>query len=252
MSEFVDVLLAESELSDDMLLRELLGELERETTTVRPMPSATLSALMSPKRPLSAHVSTRGARRRPSFAARSAIIASAAVIGVVALGAGAAAASPATRSAIDAGVAAIAHLFEPSHGLGTHGTTKHGAHPPETHGIHQHLSRFTPSDGTSEADHASRHQRDGSQNGDDPNSESNAGSGLASGDTKSDSSGPEASGSGETGSGGSGSGESGSGSAGSDSSEQSGDKNSGDSHGGDGGGHGGGRGGDDGGRATNH
>jgi len=249
MSEFVDVLLAESELSDDMLLRELLGELERETTTVRPMPSATLSALMSPKRPLSARVGTRGARRRPSFAARSAIIASAAVIGVVALGAGAAAASPATRSAIDAGVAAIAHLFEPSHGLGTHGTTKHGAHPPETHGIHQHLSRFTPSDGTSEVDHASRHQRDGSQNGDDPNSESNAGSGLASGDTKSDSSGPEASGSGETGSGASGSGESGS-----DASVQSGDTKSGDSHGGDSGGDSGhgGRGDDAGGHATNH
>jgi hypothetical protein len=167
------------------------------------------------------------------------------VIGVAALGVGAAAASPATRSAIDAGVAAIAHLFEPSHALGTHGTTKHGAHPPETHGIHQHLSRFTPSDGASEADHASRHQRDGSQNGSDPNSESNA-----AGDTKSDSSGPGASGSGETGSGGSGSGESGS-----DASTQSGDTNSADSHGGDGGGdsgHGGGRGGDDGGRATNH
>src|SRR4051812_6354113 len=113
MSELIDVLLAESELPDDAVLRDLLGELEREATAVRPMPSAALSELMSPRRATPSHAHTRGARRRPSFAGRGAVITGVVVIGVLGLGAGAAAASPEARSAIGAGVAVIAHLFDP-------------------------------------------------------------------------------------------------------------------------------------------
>src|SRR4051812_43616736 len=109
MSELIDVLLAESELSDHAMLRDLLGELEREATAARPMPSAALSELMSPRRTAPSHAHTRGARR-PSFG-RGAVITGVVVIGVLGLGVGAAAASPDVRSAVGAGVAVIAHLF---------------------------------------------------------------------------------------------------------------------------------------------
>lgn len=156
MSEFIDVLLAESELSDDALLRDLLGELERETTTVRPIPSAALSELLSPRPAPSIHVGTRSARRRPSFAARSAIIASAAVIGAVGLGAGAAAAAgPQGQSAIGAGFAAIAHLFEPAPASELPAPTKRGAHPPAVGNASEPLVTPTPTHGAPGAIHAS-------------------------------------------------------------------------------------------------
>ena len=113
MSELIDLMLAESELEDDVTLRRLLDELEREATAVRPMPSAALSELMRPRRTGPSHSVARPTRRR-SVAGRGALITSIVVIGAIGLGAGAAAASPDARSAIGAGVAVIAHLFEPA------------------------------------------------------------------------------------------------------------------------------------------
>jgi hypothetical protein len=129
MSELIDVLLAESELPDDPALRQLLGELEREATSVRPMPSAALAALMSPRGTAAGHTATRRPRR-PSFAGRGAIIAGVTVIGVVGLGVGAAAASPDARSAIGAGVSAIAHLFETAPATREPAPTKAATPPP--------------------------------------------------------------------------------------------------------------------------
>ena len=108
MSDPIDLLLTESELEHDTGLRDLLGEIQHEATAVRPMPSAELSALMNPR-----SAAARRPRRR-SFAGRSAIITGVVVIGALGLGATAAAASPEARSAIGAGVAAIAHLFQPA------------------------------------------------------------------------------------------------------------------------------------------
>jgi len=102
MSEFIDALLAESELPDDPVLRDLLTELEREATSVRPMPSHELRQLMRAR-----------TGRRVRVAGRTGVIVGVAVIGALGLGVGAAAASPDARSAIGAGVAAIAHLFQP-------------------------------------------------------------------------------------------------------------------------------------------
>ena len=120
MSDPIDELLTESELAHDAALRELLGEIAREATAVRPIPSAELSALMSPP--------SAGARRvrRRSFAGRRAVITGVVVIGALGLGATAAAASPEARSAIGAGIAVIAHLFEP----GDSGTGPHPAPVP--------------------------------------------------------------------------------------------------------------------------
>jgi len=108
MSDPIDLLLIESELEHDTVLHDLLAEIEHEATAARPMPSAELSALMSP-RPVAAH-----RPRRHSFSGRSAVITGVVVIGVLGLGATAAAASPEVRSAIGAGVAAIAHVFQPA------------------------------------------------------------------------------------------------------------------------------------------
>jgi len=110
MSDPIDLLLTESELEHDTVLRDLLGEIEHEATAVRPMPSSELSALMYPQ-----SAAARRPRRR-SFAGRGAVITSVVVIGTLGLGATAAAASPEARSAIGAGVAAIAHLFQPALG----------------------------------------------------------------------------------------------------------------------------------------
>jgi hypothetical protein len=108
MSDLIDALLAESELQDDLVLRDLLGDIERDATAVRPMPSAELMGLMEPRR-----VRSDRTMRRGPVAGRAVIITGIVVIGVLGLGAGAAAASPEARSVIGAGVAVIAHLFEP-------------------------------------------------------------------------------------------------------------------------------------------
>ena len=107
MSDLIHTMLTESELHDDVVLSQLLRELERESTSVRPMPSPALAELMR---------SPDGHRavRRPAIRTRGAIITGAVVIGLVGVGAGAAAASPDARSVIGAGVATIAHLFEPT------------------------------------------------------------------------------------------------------------------------------------------
>jgi hypothetical protein len=107
MSELIESLLTETELGDDDALRELLCEMEREATSVRPMPSAALAELL---RSPDAHQPVR----RPAIRGRGAVITGAVVIGLLGLGAGAAAASPDVRSVIGAGAANIAHLFEPA------------------------------------------------------------------------------------------------------------------------------------------
>jgi hypothetical protein len=108
MSDPIEALLAETELDDDLVLRELLGEIEREATSVRPLPSAALREAMG-----------AGQSRRGRVAGRTGVVIGVAVIGVLGLGVGAAAASPDARSAIGAGVAAIARLFHPAPGAQT-------------------------------------------------------------------------------------------------------------------------------------
>lgn len=163
MSEFVEKLLTESELGDDVRLREFLGELEREATSVRPMPSAALAELM---RSPDAHQPVR----RPAVRARRAVITGAVVVGLFGLGAGAAAASPEARSVIGAGVATIAHLFEPATAVPpapTGGTT----HAPQSPTLpdSSETTAPTPSDKPSDPsasgrDHASPSASDSSAN----------------------------------------------------------------------------------------
>lgn len=111
MSESIDSLLTESALDGDPALRRLLDEIERESTAVRPMPSAELAALMDTG---SLAAGSPATRRRRRALGRGGIIAGVAIIGAVGLGAASAAASPEVRSAIGAGVAAVAHFFEPA------------------------------------------------------------------------------------------------------------------------------------------
>jgi len=207
MSELIDVLLDETELHDDLALRELLGELEREATAVTPIPSAALSELMTPRR-----AGSRRTTRRPSLASRGVIITGVVVIGVLGFAAGAAAASLEARS-IGAGVSAVAHLFGPESAAEPPASTDRSMQAPAIGSSHQRPEAGTTFDGVSEADHASSHQRDGSQNAGDPN-------------TRLGATGSASTGSGSSGSTGSSSSESGS-------SGQSDDSNSGDSHGGE-------------------
>lgn len=104
MSELIDALLAESGLPGDPVLRELLTELERDSTAVRPMPSAELAALLNPSR----------APRRAPARTRTAVITGIFVVGALALGTGAAAASPEVRSAVGSALGAIVHLVAPA------------------------------------------------------------------------------------------------------------------------------------------
>jgi hypothetical protein len=83
----IDLLLVEAGMSDDAELRALLADFERELTSVRPMPSAELAALMVPVR------SPAAVRRRGG------VITALVVIGTLGAGATAAAASPAVRDA---------------------------------------------------------------------------------------------------------------------------------------------------------
>jgi len=218
MSEFIDQLLDETKLHDDLALRELLGDLEREATAITPIPSVALSELMPPRR-----AGSRRATRRPSLASRGVIITGVVVIGVLGFAAGAAAASLEARS-IGAGVSAVAHLFEPESAAKPPASTDRSIHAPAIGSSHQRPEAGTTFDGASEADHASSHQRDGSQNAGDPNTQLGA---TGSGSTGSGSSG--STGSGSSGSTGSSSSESGS-------SGHSDDSNSGNTHGGDSGG----------------
>lgn len=87
MSDPIDRLLFEEGMGDDAELRGLLAELKRDATSVRPMPSAELAALMVPARPRSAVRRHRG------------LVTAVIVIGTLGVGATAAAASPEVRAA---------------------------------------------------------------------------------------------------------------------------------------------------------
>lgn len=164
MSELIDRLLDETELHDDLALRELLGDLEREATAITPIPSVALSELMTPRQ-----AGSRRATGRRSFASRGVVITGVVVIGVLGFAAGAAAASLEARS-IGAGVSAVAHLFEPESAAKPPASTDRSIHAPAIGSAHQRPESGTTFDGVSEADHASSHQRDGSQNAGDPKS----------------------------------------------------------------------------------
>jgi len=86
VTDQIERLLAEVQLSDDPELRGLLTELHRAATSVRPMPSAELSALMAP------------GRRRPGMRRRG-VVTALVVVGMLGAGVTAAAASPDVRSA---------------------------------------------------------------------------------------------------------------------------------------------------------
>lgn len=87
MTDPIDRLLFEEGMSDDAELRGLLAELRRDATSVHPMPSAELAALMAPARPQSAIRRHRG------------VVTAVIVIGTLGVGATAAAASPEVRAA---------------------------------------------------------------------------------------------------------------------------------------------------------
>jgi len=87
MTDQIDRLLAEAQLTDDQELRGLLTELHRAATSVRPMPSAELSALMVT------------GRRRSTIRRHGGVVTTLVVVGVLGAGVTAAAASPEIRSA---------------------------------------------------------------------------------------------------------------------------------------------------------
>lgn len=87
MTDPIDELLVDAGMADDLELQGALHAFRREATSVRPLPSAELAALMTP------------ARQRSSRARRGGAIAAIVVIGTLGVGATAAAASPDVRSA---------------------------------------------------------------------------------------------------------------------------------------------------------
>jgi len=166
MSDLIETLLTESELHDDVALSELLRKLERESTSVRPMPSPALAELM---RSPDAH----RAVRRPAIRTRAAIITGAVVIGLVGLGAGAAAASPDARSAIGAGVATIAHLFEPT--IAVPRTPQDGVtHAPQSPASLDSSETVAPVPSNNPSDQSASGHGDGSQSAGDSNPSSAA------------------------------------------------------------------------------
>jgi len=90
MSDPILDLLAEAGMSGDAELGSLLSSMRSDATSIRPMPSAAVAALM----PL-----RRGRRARGALAGRRRIVTGLIVLGSLGIGAGAAAASPDVRSA---------------------------------------------------------------------------------------------------------------------------------------------------------
>ena len=90
MTDAILELLAEEGVSDDAELASLLFAMRSEATSVRPMPSAAVAALMPVR---------RGGASRGRVAGRRRIVTGLIVLGSLGIGAGAAAASPDIRSA---------------------------------------------------------------------------------------------------------------------------------------------------------
>ena len=87
MTDPIEQLLSETDMVGDKVLHDFLSELQQTGTSVRPMPSPELAALMTP-------ISQRSTLRR-----RGAIITALIVVGTVGVGVTAAAASPEVRAA---------------------------------------------------------------------------------------------------------------------------------------------------------
>lgn len=114
MTDPIDQLLLEAGMSDDAELRELLLEFQRTATSIHPMPSTEVAALMRPSRPRT------GLRRH------SGVVTTLVVIGTLAIGATAAAASPEVRAAAQQAFQTITGALPP-------GTTVPGN--PGHHGV---------------------------------------------------------------------------------------------------------------------
>jgi len=102
MSDVIEQLLGETDMVDDTLLRDFLVELEEAATSVRPLPSAELAALLVP-------VPRRSAGRRGRV-----IITTMIVVGTIGAGATAAAASPEVRDATGRAIQTVVGALLPA------------------------------------------------------------------------------------------------------------------------------------------
>ena len=102
MTDVIEQLLVETDMVDDSLLRAFLAELEEAATSVRPLPSAELGALLVP------------APRRSVGRRRRVIITTMIVVGTIGAGATAAAASPEVRDATGRAIAAVVGALLPA------------------------------------------------------------------------------------------------------------------------------------------
>jgi hypothetical protein len=102
MTDVVEQLLVETDLVDDIPLREYLVELQNTARAVRPMPSAELAALLVP------------APRRTAGRRRRVIITTMIVAGILGAGATAAAASPEIRDATGRAIQAVVGTLLPA------------------------------------------------------------------------------------------------------------------------------------------
>ncbi len=111
MTDPITQLLVETQLADDIRLRELLAEVRDTATSVRPLPSAEVAALLVPS------------RRRPSAARHRVLITTIVVVGTLAAGATAAAASPEVRSAAGRAIQSVVGTLLPEPAPVPGGTT---------------------------------------------------------------------------------------------------------------------------------
>lgn len=124
MTDPVEELLDDAELAADVRLRDFLVELRETATAVRPVPSAELAALLIP------------APRRSALRRRGAVITTLVLVGTLAAGTTAAAASPDVRTAtgrvIQAVVGAIIPATPPTPGLTASPHSTHAPMPPQS------------------------------------------------------------------------------------------------------------------------
>ena len=111
MTDPITQLLVETQLADDIRLRELLAEVRDTATSVRPLPSAEVAALLVPS------------RRRPSAARHRVLITTIVVVGTLAAGATAAAASPEVRGAAERAIQSVVGTLLPEPAPVPGGTT---------------------------------------------------------------------------------------------------------------------------------
>ena len=147
MTDPIEQLLFETDMAGDKVLHDFLSELQQTGTSVRPMPSPELAALMTP-------ISQRSTLRR-----RGAIITALIVVGTVGVGVTAAAASPEVRAATTQVVQSVVGTILP--GLG--GQTPHRTNPTDA------TKTPAPSPTPHTATHPSSTNHPGASNHPDPN-----------------------------------------------------------------------------------